>query len=202
MLPVRDVNSALSWLEQQRASGSTAWHNLCESLCRQAYGLPAHYSSAGLHADAIPAANRYGQAQPRRGDLVLYKNSGAGHIVVATGNGWQAYTNDYGGKGRVTLADARDLARWCNASTWFVADAWWSSTNKLNTHTTSTGDDDMATPAENAHAVWNRLNADPVTGTDISMASIVLSARIDSHTALEQIAALAAKVDELEANQA
>jgi hypothetical protein len=131
---MRDVEGALAWLEGQRTSGSTAWHNMCESLCRQAYGLAAHYSSAELHANAIPSAHRYGHEAPARGDLVLYRNGGHGHIVVATGNGWQAYTNDYGGRGRVTITDARDLVAWCGASSWFTADAWWSSSSKIPTH--------------------------------------------------------------------
>lgn len=188
---MRNPDDAIAWLERQRASGSTAWANMCESLCRQAYGLPAHFSSAELHANAIPTNRRYGRQAPARGDLVMYRNGRHGHIVVCTGNGWQCYTNDYGGKGRVTLADARDLAPWCGATDWWVADAWWSSTNNLNTH--NDNGDDM-TPAEAAHAVWNTTYQDPVTNTKISTASIVLSARIDSHEALERIAALEAKL--------
>jgi hypothetical protein len=107
---------------------------MCESLCRQAYGLPAHYSSANLHADAIPSGFRHGHETPRAGDLVLYRNATHGHIVVATGNGWECYTNDYGGRGKVTKTDARNLVSWCGASSWFVADAWWSSSSYVRTH--------------------------------------------------------------------
>jgi hypothetical protein len=152
---MRTPDDALAWLERQRASGSTAWHNMCESLQRQAYGLPAHFSSAELHANAVPAAFRHGRETPRRGDLILYRNGGYGHIVTATGNGWECYTNDYGGRGRVTLADARNLASWCHATDWYVADAWWSSSNHIRTHE----GEDMALSSEDvkkvADAVWS-----------------------------------------------
>lgn len=173
---MRSPDAALSWLEQQRASGSTAWHNMCESLCRQAYGLPAHFSSAELHAKAIPSAFRHGHDTPSRGDLVLYLNGGAGHIVVATGNGWECYTNDYGGRGKVTKADARNLVSWCRASSWFVADAWWSSTNVVRTHDRE--DDDVALSDDDArkvaNAVWDKAYTDPVVGDKVSAAHILV----------------------------
>lgn len=156
---MRTPDQALAWLEQQRASGSTAWYNMCESLCRQSYGLPAHYSSAELHANAVPSSFRHGHETPSKGDLVLYKNGGYGHIVVATGNGWECYTNDYGGRGKVTKTDARNLVSWCGATSWFVADAWWSSSNYIRTHG---GDDDMplddADIDKIARRVWQYKN--------------------------------------------
>lgn len=151
---MRTPDEALAWLEGQRTSGSTAWAGMCESLCRQAYGLAAHYSSANLHADAIPSSFRHGQETPRKGDLVLYKNSTYGHIVVCTGNGWECYTNDYGGRGKVTKTDARNLVSWCGATSWFVADAWWSSSNYIRTHE---GDDDMALTSEDLDAIARRV---------------------------------------------
>lgn len=159
---MRTPDQALAWLEQQRASGSTAWHNMCESLCRQSYGLPAHFSSAELHAKAIPASFRHGHEMPSKGDLVLYLNGGYGHIVVATGNGWEVYTNDYGGRGKVTKTDARNLVSWCRATSWFVADAWWSSSNYTRTHE---GDDMPLSDADIdkiARKVWQYQN-DSVT---------------------------------------
>lgn len=151
---MRTPDAALDWLAQQRASGSTAWHNMCESLCRQSYGLPAHYPSANDHAHAIPAAHRYGHEQPRRGSLVLYVNGSYGHIVVATGDGWNVYTNDYGGRGRVTITDARNLISWCGAREWFTADAWWSAGNVQHTQRE---DDDMAISREDADAVARQV---------------------------------------------
>lgn len=154
---MRTPDDALAWLERQRASGSTAWHNMCESLQRQAYGLPAHYASAELHGNAIPSGFRHGHEAPKRGDLVLYLNGGYGHIVTATGHGWDCYTNDYGGRGRVTVADARNLVSWCRATSWYVADAWWSSSNYLRTHDGE--DEDMPLSSDDvkkvADAVWS-----------------------------------------------
>lgn len=185
---MRDTRATLDWLDGQRASGSTAWHNMCESLARQARGIPAHYPSANDHARAIPAAFRHGHDTPSAGDLVLYVNSTYGHIATATGRGWDCYTNDYGGRGRVTITDARNLVSWCGASSWFVADAWWSSSTYARTHNPTTPEDpDMPlTPADTAavaQAVWARLMADPVTNADASAASILLRTRRDANTA-------------------
>jgi hypothetical protein len=179
---MRSPDDALAWLERQRASGSTAWHNLCESLCRQAYGLPAHFPSAEAHANAIPSSFRHDHDTPARGDLVLYRNGGAGHIVVATGRGWECYTNDYGGRGRVTLADARNLVSWCRATSWYVADAWWSASNYTRTHTGE--DPDMAITADDAakiaDAVWSVKRS---TYPDRSTYGLVVDAKRAAETA-------------------
>lgn len=126
---------ALLYLDKQRRSGSKAWFNKCEMLCRSSYGLPAHYSSAELHAKAVPARFKHGHQKPSKGDLAFFLNGGYGHIVVCTGNGWGCYTNDYKGRGTVAkISDLRVLAGWCNAKSWFIADAWWSSKNFIETH--------------------------------------------------------------------
>lgn len=154
---MRTPDGALSYLAEQDRTNSTAWDGLCEKLCRSAYGLPAHYSSANLHADAIPSGFRHGHEPPSRGDLVLYKNATYGHIVVATGNGWEVYTNDYGGRGKVTKTDARNLVSWCSASSWFVADAWWSGSNNIRTHEggdVALSDEDLD---KIAGRVWNYI---------------------------------------------
>ena len=154
-------DKALAYLERQRTSGSTAWAALCEKLCRSSYGLGPHFSSANLHANAIPTGRRYGRETPSKGDLVMYKNSTYGHIVVATGKGWECYTNDYGGRGKVVKADARNLASWCGATSWWVADAWWSARDNLRTHNQ---EDDMALTPEDiekvAREVWRYKNPD------------------------------------------
>lgn len=131
---MRDTEATIDYLNSQRYSGTTSWYRLCEMLCRRARGLAAHYATADAHAAAIPRDFRHGHEMPRRGDLVLYRNGGSGHIATATGSGWTVFTNDYGGRGRVTLADARLLVRWCSAREWFVADAWWSRDNVMLTH--------------------------------------------------------------------
>lgn len=184
---MRTPDGALDYLEAQRTSGSTAWDNLCEKLCRSAYALGAHYSSAEVHARAIPSSFRHGHETPRKGDLILYLNGRHGHIVVATGNRWQAYTNDYGGRGRVTLvADARDLAPWCGASSWFVADAWWSSSNYRLTHD---GEADMIDDKDIkkiADAVWS-LKRD--TYPDRSTYGLVVDAKRAAETAAQKLSA-------------
>lgn len=170
---MRTPDGALAWLEQQRASGSTAWHNMCESLCRQAYGLAAHYSSAELHAKAIPSSFRHGHETPSKGDLVLYLNGGYGHIVVCTGNGWECYTNDYGGRGKVTKTDARNLVSWCGATSWFVADAWWSNSNNIRTHE----GDDMPLSEDDlnkiAKKVWDHAIKSLWDGNDKTAAGLL-----------------------------
>lgn len=155
---MRTPDQALAWLADQVHDPTEDWTNYCEKLCRTAYGLGAHYSSANLHHDAIPGGHRFGTDPPFPGDLILYRNSSYGHIVVATGDGWNVYTNDYGGRGTVCVADARDLVGWCGATTGYVANAWWSNTNKIHTHTE---DDDMALTDDDvqriADAVWKKV---------------------------------------------
>lgn len=184
---MRDTPRTLEWLDYQRASGSTAWHNMCESLARQARGIPAHYPSANAHAAAVPASFRHGHEPPSAGDLVLYVNSTYGHIVTATGRGWDCYTNDYGGRGRVTITDARNLVSWCHASSWFVADAWWSPSTFARTHNPTTPGDDVPLDKSDidavANAVWNKVYRDPVTDADASTASLLLRTRRDANTA-------------------
>jgi hypothetical protein len=177
---MRTPDGALAWLEQQRASGSTAWYNMCESLQRQAYGLPAHYSSAEAHGKAVPASFKHGHETPSKGDLVIYLNGGYGHIVTCTGNGWECYTNDYGGRGKVTKTDARNLVSWCHATSWFVADAWWSSSNYIRTHNASGGGADVPlTDAEIqkiADAVWSKAFKSSWDGNMKSMATFLTQA--------------------------
>lgn len=172
---MRTPDGALAYLRDQERSGSTAWAGLCEKLARSAYGLPAHYSSANVHANAIPAAFRHGHEQPRAGDLVLYLNSTYGHIVVATGNGWEVYTNDYGGRGKVTRTDARNLVSWCGASSWFVADAWWSTSNVQHTHTTP--EDDMSLTDDDVDRIARAVWAYTVKGQNRDQAQVLADAR-------------------------
>jgi hypothetical protein len=131
---MRSASGALAYLEQQRVTNATGWGGLCERLARSAYGLAAHFPSANAHAAAIPTRYRHGHERPSPGDLLLCTNSRFGHIAVCTGVGWNCYTNDYGGYGRVSIADARDLPAWCGASSWFIADAYWSSSSLVLTH--------------------------------------------------------------------
>lgn len=133
---MRTPDQALAWYANQNRIGSTAWSNRCEKAARTAYGLPAHFASAELHAKAIPTVFRHGHEMPSKGDLMMIMNGGFGHIAVFTGNGWQAWSNDFGGRGKIVLvADARVLVPWCGGLRWYVADAWWSPTNYRRTHT-------------------------------------------------------------------
>lgn len=154
---MRSPQQALAWLRAEVENPSDDWTNYCEKLCRTAYGLPAHYSSAELHANAVPGGHRFGTDPPYPGDLILYRNGGFGHIVVATGDGWNVYTNDYGGRGTVCVADARDLVSWCGAFDGYVANAWWSTSNHIKTHE----EEDMALSDDDvervANAVWKKI---------------------------------------------
>lgn len=148
---MKSPSEALAFLERQRKNGSGWWSLKCESLQRQAYGLPAHYRSAEIHGKAIPSKFRHGHEMPSKGDIAIFLNGGFGHIVTCTGVGWGCYTNDYKGRGKVwKISDLRDLAPWCGAHTWFIADAWWSDKNYLRTHispvkdTTFEDDEEMA----------------------------------------------------------
>ena len=165
------VDQALAWLNKIAVTESNDWHNSCERLCRIAYGLPPHYSSANLHYEAIPAEHRFGKEQPSAGDLAMFYNKGDGHIVICTGNGWECYTNDYIQDGHVDkIPDLRVLASWCNATDWYIADAWWSESSFITTH----NGEDMPTAEEIAAAVWSAKTKDPQSGEVISQRELAL----------------------------
>lgn len=171
------VDDCMAFMQRQHDSGSTAWSNMCESLARQGYQLAAMYSSAELHGRAVPTSFRHSHEAPARGDLVLYLNGGYGHIVTCTGNGWDAWTNDYTGKGKVGIADVRDMASWCGADSWYVADAWWASNHYRMTHDGSGDvaltDDDILRIAD---AVWDHAMQAIWDGKSKSARTILLQA--------------------------
>ena len=132
---MRTPVEAVSYVSGQHASGAKTWSNGCERLARTAYGLAAHYEKAEDHAKAVPAAYRYAHQPPDYGDLILIRNGGYGHIAICTGTGWQGWSNDYGGRGTVSLVkDVRRLVAWCGGYMWYIADAWWSASHKMLTH--------------------------------------------------------------------
>jgi hypothetical protein len=128
---MRSVSGALSWFDAH--SHDHGWERRCEEMARTAYGLGAHFATAALHFAAVPASRRHGHTQPPAGALVIYRNNGAGHIVVATGHGWACWTNDSPDRRGTphVYADARDLAPWCHAAEWYACDPWWSDSAAL-----------------------------------------------------------------------
>jgi hypothetical protein len=124
---MRTPQQALDWLAHEAAHPTQDWAGYCERLARTAYGLPAVYPDAAAHFADVPTAHRHGTATPPpAGAHLIYRNSGKGHIVTATGHGWQVWTNDSPVKrGRVHLIDdGRTLAPWCHATAWYAADPW------------------------------------------------------------------------------
>lgn len=122
---MRSPSDALAWLAHEAAHPTQNWAGYCERLARTAYGLGAVYPTATDHFLDVPASYRHGHSTPPPGGAhLIFRNRGAGHIVTATGHGWQVYTNDSPAqRGRVHLvADGRTLAPWCHATDWFAAD--------------------------------------------------------------------------------
>lgn len=101
----RNPQQALEWAKQAAASGDSSWYRRCLAFVAQAYGLPASGTNY-----AIDAYTRLGQNQRHDGDRnpnvgsLLFYNTGsrAGHVALYAGNG-MAYSNDIGGRGKISL---------------------------------------------------------------------------------------------------
>lgn len=110
---MRNVEDTIAFLRQQHTSGSTAWYQLCQSLARQARGLPAVYPSALASQEATPREHRYYDLDKVKRGMVMYfddpnDSNPYGHIVTAAttlrdDGSILTWTNDARGRGRVDL---------------------------------------------------------------------------------------------------
>jgi hypothetical protein len=113
----RSVDDAIAWSEKQITNPSQDWYNLCQSHCRQAYGVGAWASSAWEAWNTIPSGKKTATSNPGkapRGSLIYYKGGSYGHVTIAIGKSTtdKVLTNDYVRHGKIDKASTRDLPRW------------------------------------------------------------------------------------------
>jgi len=122
----RNINEVITWSRNQIKDPTQDWTGLCQSHCRQAYGVPAWAGSAIIAWRAIPAAQKHPGIKPSsapRGSLLYYDIGKFGHVAIAIGKRTNAscLSNDYVRQGMID-ACSRDFPRW--GATYLGWSAW------------------------------------------------------------------------------
>lgn len=112
----RNVNEVITWSRNQVKDPTQDWTGLCQSHCRQAYGVPAWAGSAIIAWNKIPAAQKTPSAHPSdapRGSLLYYDIGQFGHVAIAIGKRTSSscLSNDYVRRGMID-ACSREFPRW------------------------------------------------------------------------------------------
>lgn len=111
----RDVDGAIDWLANQSKNPTQSWKGLCQSSCRQAYGLPAWAPSATQAWAAVDAVYKtkcpdykdksWWAAIPR--GAIIYSTAGQyGHAWVAD-NDMTGWSVDYKRSGYIDRVEIR-----------------------------------------------------------------------------------------------
>jgi hypothetical protein len=113
----RSVDDVIAWGSNQIDNPSQDWHNLCQSFCRQSYGVPAWAKSAWIAWNSIPEKEKTRSTNPAnapRGSLIYYSGGDFGHVTISIGKSTttNVLSNDYLRRGRIDKCSTRDLPRW------------------------------------------------------------------------------------------
>ena len=122
----RNVNEVITWSRNQVKDPTQDWTGLCQSHCRQAYGVGAWAGSAIIAWRAIPAAQKHPGIKPSsapRGSLLYYDIGKWGHVAIAIGKktNVSCLSNDYVRRGMID-ACSREFPRW--GATYLGWSAW------------------------------------------------------------------------------
>lgn len=147
----RSVDDVIEWSKKQIDHPTQDWYNLCQSHCRQAYGVPAWAGSAWEAWNLIPAGKKTATsnaAKAPRGALIYYKGGSYGHVTIAIGKSTttNVLSNDYKRKGRIDECSTRDLPRW---GLTVVGYSLWTPHGELKRDKTVTYWDGTVPPIEN-----------------------------------------------------
>ena len=112
----RNINEVITWSRNQIKDPTQDWTGLCQSHCRQAYGVGAWAGSAIIAWRAIPAAQKHPGIKPSsapRGSLLYYDIGKFGHVAIAIGKktNTSCLSNDYVRQGMID-ACSREFPRW------------------------------------------------------------------------------------------
>jgi hypothetical protein len=112
----RNVNEVITWSRNQVKDPTQDWTGLCQSHCRQAYGVGPWAASAIIAWRAIPAAQKTVGGTPSdapRGSLLYYDIGQFGHVAIAIGKRTHGscLSNDYVRRGMID-ACSREFPRW------------------------------------------------------------------------------------------
>ena len=112
----RSVDEAIEWAWGQAKDPSQDWTGLCQSFCRQAYGVGPWAASAIKAWERIPKAKKVIGGSPEdapRGVLLYYSGGQFGHVALAIGKktNRSCLSNDYVARGKIGRAP-RGFPRW------------------------------------------------------------------------------------------
>lgn len=127
------VKDVLDWGRAQIEEDAVDWSGLCQSFCRQAYGVEPWATSA-IHAwGAIPRAYKV-TGRPvnlaPRGAILYYAGGNSGHAALAVGVAThdKCLSVDYQRQGRIDFAP-RDFPRW---GIRYLGYSFWTPYGELN----------------------------------------------------------------------
>jgi hypothetical protein len=110
------VQEVMAWSRHQIDHPTQDWSGLCQSHCRQAYGVGA-WSDSAIHAwGLIPRKFKIAGRDPYkapRGALLYYAGGKYGHVAIAAGikTHDKCLSNDYVRQGHIDYCD-RKFPRW------------------------------------------------------------------------------------------
>jgi hypothetical protein len=112
----RTVEQVIDFGVSQIENPTQDWSNLCQSFCRQAYGVAAWSPSAKEAWFQIPQREKTVGGHPSdapRGALIYFTKGTYGHVAIATGKSTsdKCLSNDYVRQGMINYAP-RDFPRW------------------------------------------------------------------------------------------
>ena len=112
----RNINEVITWSRNQVKNPTQDWTGLCQSHCRQAYGVPAWAPSAIAAWHKIPDAQKHVGGKPKdapRGALLYYAGGKFGHVAIAVGKktSTNCLSNDYVRPGMIDSC-SREFPRW------------------------------------------------------------------------------------------
>jgi hypothetical protein len=161
----RSVDDVINWSERQISHPTQDWYNLCQSHCRQAYGVPAWAGSAWEAWNKIPAAQKTSTsnaAKAPRGALIYYRGGSYGHVTISIGKSTttNVLTNDYVRRGKIDKASTRDLPRW---GLQVVGYSMWTPYGELRPWKADPMWDGVVPPMENIQKAEREKLANPAT---------------------------------------
>ena len=119
---VASADQAVAFARRQVSSGTSKWHNLCLSMVRQSFNLPAVEPSAKKAWENAKKKHKTTNTKNiPRGVPVFYKTSTKNwHVVLSAGDG-MCYSTDVGGRGKVGYISIKALA-----SSWNITLLGWT----------------------------------------------------------------------------
>ena len=138
---MRNVEHALEWLHGESKNPTQSWDNLCQSMARKSYGMPAYGSSAKVAWGNIDKKYKTKITSPSDKDwwrsvpsgAILYSTAGSsGHAWVCADRGESAYSNDYARASKIDKVEI-DIPKWSSykqACVGYVIGTQWYTDDK------------------------------------------------------------------------